>query len=598
MTFANLLSHYTPMMANIGLLSLVAWVFMSFNLRFKPFRAEGMLSSRANLGLLFGTASVLVMLIPFQVDEGVFADTRGVLMLAAGLIGGWVSAFISVLISSVFRWYVGGAGVFPGILFIVIFAVIGVVAHYYCLSRNLFRFRARQVLGLCLVGCTASLPSIFLLPPELREAVLTGLFPQIFIANTLGGLVLSGLLIREDNREQERSLLESSRQALQQKELMLRGMLDSMPAEVALIAPDGRVQYVNSAWEQFEQDTKGDEQQYYLGTNYLEVCRLNPDEPDYESACRVLEGMQKLLGTEAEPFEQIYPCHSPTRKRWFKLIANPVADVPGVSAVAMHLDVTELIEAQHALESAKEKAESANVAKTIFLSSMSHELTTPLHSILGFAQLLAGDKNSHLTQRQEQSLNQVLEAGKTLLELVTQLLDFSRIELGKDHPVIEQVPLSSVIEACVGMVKYEAVTRGIRLEYMTGEYHDLMLYTDKSRIRHVLINLLTNAIKYSPDHALVKISYEKRGDSFLRIIVQDSGMGIPYDKQQEVFEPFSRLGRETGNIQGTGIGLTIARQLIESLGGTIDFRSSEGEGSRFWVDVPLQPRQIKAGIAG
>ncbi|MDX1692501.1 MAG: sensor histidine kinase [Ketobacteraceae bacterium] len=591
MSLASLFAHYTPVMANIGLLSLVAWMFSFRNRRFRPLNhGEGALS-RVNLGLLFGTAAILVMLIPFQLREGVFADTRGVLLLAAGLIGGWLSALVSALMAAGIRYLMGGEGAFAGVLYICVFAATGVAAHRYWLSRHRFQFRVWQVLALCVAATLLSLSSVLLLPEALRYPVFIELYPPILIANTAGAVVLAGFLAWEDKRQQIYGELETSQRALKHNELVLRGVLDSMPAQVALVDNQGVVKYVNSAWERFEPASKTPEQGHYLGVNYLDVCRLNLGEPDYEAASQVLKGMEKLLGPEAEPFEQIYPCHSPSQQRWFKLIANPVSGVPGVSAVTLHLEVTELILAQMDLEREKERAESANVAKTLFLSSMSHELTTPLHSILGFAQLLSGSKEIKTSPRQRESLQQILDAGKTLLELVTDVLDFSKIELGKDHPRMESVPLGSVIDNSVGLIRYEIMRRNIQLKVDTGACDSLMVRTDPRRLRQVLVNLLTNAIKYSPDDAQIRLSCRKQGDSFIRILVKDHGMGIPAHRQQEVFEPFSRVGKETGNIQGSGIGLTIARRMMESMGGTIDFDSREGEGSCFWIDVPCQVEQ-------
>ncbi|MDH5709137.1 MAG: HAMP domain-containing histidine kinase [Hylemonella sp.] len=239
-----------------------------------------------------------------------------------------------------------------------------------------------------------------------------------------------------------------------------------------------------------------------------------------------------------------------------------------------------------ALQTAKEEADAANIAKTKFLSSMSHELRTPLNAILGFAQLLQLDRE--LDDKQRDSTREILLAGDHLLTLINEILDLARIESGQVVLNMEAVPLADLLHECETLARSMADKHGVRVAFATIDPR-LNLKTDRLRLKQVLLNLLSNGIKYNRRGGQVSLDCELLPQDRLRITVRDTGNGIPKALQPQLFQAFNRLGKEAGQHEGTGIGLVITRELVQLLGGTLGFESTEGVGSEFWVDLPASP---------
>lgn len=235
------------------------------------------------------------------------------------------------------------------------------------------------------------------------------------------------------------------------------------------------------------------------------------------------------------------------------------------------------------LHSAIDEANRANEAKSLFLSSMSHELRTPMNSILGFAQVLKNDTNLPLLDTQRQSVELILSSGDHLLELINDMLDLSRIETGRLSVIPEIILVDSVIEEVVAIMKSIAVKYDVTVTDKCAQ-SGVYIMADRTRLKQVITNLMTNAVKYNRKNGSVIVSYEIRDKDMLRIKVEDTGYGIPEDKLGMLFQPFNRLGKELTNIEGTGIGLTITRRLVELMDGHIGVESVVGKGSTFYVD--------------
>jgi PAS domain S-box-containing protein len=250
-------------------------------------------------------------------------------------------------------------------------------------------------------------------------------------------------------------------------------------------------------------------------------------------------------------------------------------------------DITESKLAILALEQARGEAELANRAKSEFLSSMSHELRTPMNAIMGFGQLLSDNPADPLTDKQHGYAQHILKGGHHLLDLIDQVLELSKIEAGQLSISIENVVYDDVIHECIKFVEAQARANQVDLNVVALTFKPPLLRTDRSRLGQVLLNLLSNAIKYNQFGGKVSISTSLVRTDFLRFSVVDTGLGIPKQKQEHIFEPFNRLGREAGDIQGTGIGLTITKQIIDLMGGYIGFESEEDVGSTFWIDIPI-----------
>ena len=270
--------------------------------------------------------------------------------------------------------------------------------------------------------------------------------------------------------------------------------------------------------------------------------------------------------------------------------------------IAMH-DVTErvrlgkLLQARNSeLESAKSVAESANRAKSDFLANMSHELRTPLGTILGYAQLI-GSGTPPPTLTQKNNLDQIVQAGWYLLELVNEVLDLATIESGKLSLSLAPMSLDGVIQECQAMMEPLAIKRGISLSVPPLDV-PAVVHGDRIRVKQVLINLLSNAIKYNKVGGTVAVTCMVSAPKTIRICVTDSGHGLIPERVAQLFQPFNRLGQERSAEEGTGIGLVVCKRLVELMGGSIGVQSTLGEGSMFWIELNLtkEPQPIVKAV--
>jgi PAS domain S-box-containing protein len=267
-------------------------------------------------------------------------------------------------------------------------------------------------------------------------------------------------------------------------------------------------------------------------------------------------------------------------------------------------DVTERRRTEEALrratadaELARGEAEQANLAKSEFLSRMSHELRTPMNSILGFAQLL-GD--SDLSAADRNAVQHILTAGEHLLTLINEVLDVARIEAGRQELSIEPVRLDAVLDEAVALVRPLAAARGVRVAAAAraaGVGAGCYVRADRQRLAQVLLNVLSNAVKYNRTGGSVRIATEPSGagpDAVVRVRVEDTGRGIAPERRGQLFVPFARLGAEQTGVEGTGLGLALSRRLMAAMGGALELESSSEQGSVFRVDLVAAASPVAA----
>jgi PAS domain S-box-containing protein len=276
------------------------------------------------------------------------------------------------------------------------------------------------------------------------------------------------------------------------------------------------------------------------------------------------------------------------------IVLSPIRLGPGkIHTAAVIRDVTQNKKAETALKDASQVAEAANRAKSEFLASMSHELRSPLNTIMGYTQLLLEESVGALNEKQRRFLGHVAKDSGHLLSLINDILDLSKIEAGQLELVLDSYPLQPLLNEVIAMTRQRAVEKNVRLE--SGEYPDAVVFGDYLRTKQVLINLLSNALKFTPSGGRVVIQITQM-EHQVAISVTDTGIGIPVEHHRSIFDRFHQVGSTIKGVkEGTGLGLAITKSLVEQMGGRIWVESEIDKGSRFTFTLegrlsPLQGR--------
>src|SRR4051812_2603542 len=282
-------------------------------------------------------------------------------------------------------------------------------------------------------------------------------------------------------------------------------------------------------------------------------------------------------------FENVFLVISCFRSiREMRFIANRTA--------ALEADITERTRIEAALREAKNEADRANHAKSEFLSRMSHELRTPLNAILGFGQLL---ERQNPTVQQRARVEHITSAGRHLLNLINEVLDISRIEAGHLQLSVEPVAVGDVLEEALALMRPLAAARDMEISVDAQLDKDLHVIADRQRLKQVLLNLLTNAVKYTAVGGGVAVVLDQSQSTNTRLVVTDTGAGIGPEKLARLFTPFDRLGAEQSGVEGTGLGLALCQRLMHAMGGDIGVLSVVGKGSAFWIELPSVDSPLK-----
>ncbi len=277
-------------------------------------------------------------------------------------------------------------------------------------------------------------------------------------------------------------------------------------------------------------------------------------------------------------------------ERMEQLVAKRTAELQK-SNEELNKQIAEKEEAQQAFLKAKLAAEAANRAKSDFLANMSHELRTPLNAIIGFAEMLEDQVFGQLTAKQLTHAGHIVRSGRHLLELINEILDLAKVEAGKMELNLGRVRIRGLLTHCATMIKERAQRHGIRLEvHVTNELSDAEVLADETKLKQVMFNLLSNAAKFTPDEGSIKLQAEKRDDEVI-ISVIDSGIGLKPEDRDRIFYTFEQAhSSQPGQEQGTGLGLTLSRRLIELHGGRIWVESDGlGKGCTFRFSLPFRP---------
>jgi|GEM_PF-2437551 len=293
-------------------------------------------------------------------------------------------------------------------------------------------------------------------------------------------------------------------------------------------------------------------------------------------------------GERAEDFLEAEFLRADGSSIWLELVSN-VIDWNGQQAIqSTVIDITDRKRAEAQMREAKEDAENANAVKSQFLASMSHELRTPLNAVLGFAQMLQFDPKNPLSSAQAEHVEQILQGGNHLLDLVNEILDLARVEADQVDLALGEVDIQSIVGDCIELVSPLGDQKGVPILNQVEDRPVLAVRTDQRRLKQVLINLLSNAVKFNHREGRVTVGARETKDGFMRLSVADTGPGISKADRDGVFQMFHRVGADPMLArEGAGIGLTVSKLLVERMGGHIGLESEEGVGSTFWIELPL-----------
>jgi PAS domain S-box-containing protein len=409
-------------------------------------------------------------------------------------------------------------------------------------------------------------------------------FPAVVSVTALrevGDTIIGYLLIGTDNTARKQVEAEQKKldQRLRDQQFYTRSLIESNIDALMTTDPSGIISDVNKQMELLTGCTRDELigapfKNYFTDPERAEagIRRvLNENKvTNYELTARARDGRETVVSYNATTFHD--------RDRTLQGVFAAARDVTERQLLDRALQETNV-----ALENAKSVAEKANLAKSDFLSSMSHELRSPLNAILGFGQLM--DAGPPLpTPAQKESIDQILQAGWYLLELINEILDLSLIESGRLSLSLESMSLAEVLDDCQAMIEPQAQKSGIRMRFPPSG-SPLHVRADRTRVKQVLVNLLSNAIKYNTVGGSVEVSCEAGTQGRVRVSFRDTGQGLSPEHLAQLFQPFNRLGQEAGAEEGTGIGLVVSKRLVELMGGSIGVQSTVGVGSVFWIEL-------------
>ena len=411
-------------------------------------------------------------------------------------------------------------------------------------------------------------------------------YPEEVVARVTKHLMLRNLRksLQEKNVQLEHEIAERNRaeEALSHAYNFAAATIDALTAHVCVLDETGNILRINKAWQAFADDNSPFQGQYFIGSNYVNICDGAIGE-NSEEANTVASGIRAMIEGKNTQFSIEYPCNSPTEHRWFLLRITRFYDGSALRFVVAHENITDRKKTEEELIKTKEAAEAANKAKSAFLANMSHELRTPLNAILGYAQFL--QKDPDVTEHQKDRLIIIHKSGDHLLSLINDILDLSKIEAGRIELSAIEFSMPDFLNNISVMFQIRTEQKGIGFRYDVSPRIPKYVRGDEVRIRQIIINLLSNAVKFT-DKGSVSFNADYR-DGRICFEVRDTGPGISPDESEKIFDPFHQTGSYVKKSEGTGLGLSISKRLTELMGGSLAVESIPGQGAIFRAELQL-----------
>ena len=550
-------------------------LLQSFVLRFWQ---ENLFVQRVVSGILFGGICVIGMLAPIQYSTGVIFDARSVILAMAGLFGGPVVGAIAGIIAGVYRYMLGGTGVWVGIGVILTSVLLGL----------LYRFvRDRGHLGtqpwvLLVFGfflhaiCVAW---FMLLPTNITDAILSNLAAPYILVFTPATAILGWLLADTERRLQTENDLRAASRALEQSEERFRTVVDNSPIGINLKDADGRLLLVNKTYARWLNIDKS----VVAGRNLADFFTQEQTDDINALDREVLKNAQPTAREVLRDFAD-------GQRRVLSVYKVPIALTSTESDVVLTImtDVSGAKRAEEQLRNARDEAVSANRAKSVFLATMSHEFRTPLNAILGFSEILSRQFFGPLgSDKYQEYAADIYASAEHLLELVNDILDIAAIEDGKICLSLQDFDPAELVGECTRTIFDKQDAKNIRLT-IDIPTDTPALHADRRAIKQVLLNLLSNAIKFTPEGGMITVAI-KHIDAAAEIIVADTGIGIPTDRIGILMAPFTKVeGNPYKASEGWGLGLSIVKSLIELHDGTLNIESAIGAGTKITIRIPQE----------